>query len=141
MKHLRMQSKAEVVKWYETTFHITPSADPSRRPEPAKLPAPLPKPEKRMNETVSLKWASLPPMNAEQRAYLKSRSIDPDKVSKYAKDNGGRVSCGIYDESGIITLQSRDINEKRFMIEKGTSSKGCFVSDINKDVKRAYVVE
>lgn len=59
------------------------------------------------------------------------------------KKNGEFVACGIYDLTGMITIQNRTASstEKRFMIEKGTNSKGCFVTRINKAIRKVYVVE
>lgn len=138
MKHLWLNSKSEVVEWYRREFWVT--SDEIKKHEPIK---PQPKMEQPapMNPDVKTKWESLPPLNEKQREYVRSRWIDPEKVSKYAKDNNGWIAVAIYNESGIITIQNRNVDEKKFSIEKGTNSKGCFVSSINKDDKKVYVVE
>ena len=135
MKHLWLSSKAEVVKWYEREFWIEKWKTSERAIRQVQVT------QQKMNKEIAAKWSSLPNMTQEQRDYVASRWIDPDSVSAYAKDNGWKVACAVYDESWIITIQSRDIHEKKFMIEKWTQSKWCFMTKINMEVKKVFVVE
>jgi len=90
---------------------------------------------------ILTKWNWLSKLNDDQINYLVSRWIDYLKVDKYIKNNLWYVCCSLYDEKWIITIQNRSITEKKFMIEKWTNSKWCFISDINKEIKKVYVVE
>lgn len=92
---------------------------------------------------IQSKWDSLEELSVQQIAYLESRAIDYEKVKQYIRRNGEYVSCGIYDLSGLISIQNRTASstDKRFMIEKGSNSKGVFITDINTENKMVYVVE
>lgn len=57
-----------------------------------------PKADPKIRAAISSKWDSLPDMNEEQREYCRSRKIDPDKISQYAKNNNGMVGVMIWDE-------------------------------------------
>lgn len=90
------------------------------------------------------RWNSFWPLTEQQREYLKSRMIDPDKVDKYCKNNNWFITVAIFNESGkIISFQWRSASheDKSYRIEKWTNSKWCFVSDINKDLRKIYIVE
>lgn len=92
-------------------------------------------------KAVRDKWASFGELDAEQITYMESRKIDYHKVKKYAKDNNGYIACAIWDMTGIISIQNRAVKEKKFVIEKGSNSRGCFMSDIDSNMKKVYVVE
>lgn len=90
------------------------------------------------------RWNSFGPLTEHQREYLRSRMIDPDKVDKYCKNNNWFITVAIFNESGkIISFQGRSASheDKSYRIEKWTNSKWCFVSDINKDLRKIYIVE
>lgn len=74
---------------------------------------------------IQSKWDSFEELSVQQIAYLESRAIDYEKVKKYIRRNGEYVACGIYDLSGLISIQNRTASstDKRFMIEKGSNSK------------------
>ena len=87
------------------------------------------------------KWNSLPNLNDDQIEFCRGRWIDYTKVDTYIKNNQWYVSCSLYDVNWIISIQNRSITEKKFMIEKWTNSKWCFLTTMNKEVKKVYVVE
>lgn len=139
-------SKHDAVIWFRDTFHlIDDKKESSYEDSPQRL---FPITQEQNMETTNevktdmlAKWNSFSSLNGEQIAYIKSREIDPEKVKKYIKNNSGYVSCAIYDLTGLISIQNRSVKEKKFIIEKGSNSRGCFLSDINKEVKLVYVVE
>lgn len=94
---------------------------------------------------VKAKWEIMWELSQIQIDYLASRSVDYEKVKKYVRNNIWYVCCPVSGVSGtsieMISLQSRDIHTKKFIIEKGTPSKWCFISAIDKSKKYIYVVE
>ncbi len=92
---------------------------------------------------IQSKWDSFEELSSQQISYLKTRAIDYEKVKKYIRRNGEYVACAIFDLSGLISIQNRTASatDKRFMIEKGSNSKGVFITDINPENKMVYVVE
>ncbi len=94
---------------------------------------------------VKAKWEIMWELSQIQIDYLASRSVDYEKVKKYVRNNIWYVCCPVSGVSGtsieMMSLQSRDIHTKKFVIEKGTPSKWCFISAIDKSKKYIYVVE
>lgn len=92
---------------------------------------------------ITAKWESLPDLNEQQIEYLKSRMIDAEAVKAYVKDNHWFISCAIWNEQWrMISIQWRSSwEDKAYRIEKWTNSKWCFISDINREVRKVYVVE
>jgi hypothetical protein len=94
---------------------------------------------------VKAKWETMWELSQIQIEYLSSRCVNYEKVKRYIRNNVGYVCCPVSAISGtsidMISLQSRDIHTKKFVIEKGTPSKWCFISAIDKSKKYIYVVE
>ena len=145
MRHLAIDKWAAVI-WFKDMFHL----EDEKKELPAKevlqsnlLTNTSDNIEnlKEVKRKVFDKWNSLTQLNDTQINYLGSRWIDYIKVKDYIKNNNWYVSCALYDELWIISIQNRSITEKKFMIEKWTNSKGCFLSSINKSNKIVYVTE
>ncbi len=94
---------------------------------------------------VKAKWETMGELSQIQIDYLSSRSVDYSKVKRYIRNNVGYVCCPVsaiqWASIDMISLQSRDIHTKKFVIEKWTPSKWCFISAIDKSKKYIYVVE
>lgn len=141
--------KWQSVKWFKDKFNL--SDDEHNKPQQemiwfwSKALVELSKPVNPPPVDVKPKWEAMGELTVAQIAYLKSRAIDYNFVKRYIRNNVWYVCCPISDivedKIDIISIQSRDINTKKFVIEKWSSSKGCFISSIDKTKKYIYVVE
>lgn len=136
------------VRWLRDEFHLQDGDKPNVRQEMLAIGRATLAKEETTQPThvdVKAKWEAMWELSQMQIDYLASRSVDYEKVKKYVRNNIGYVCCpvsGIYGGSiEMISLQSRDIHTKKFVIEKGTPSKWCFISAIDKSKKYIYVVE
>ncbi len=148
MGYLWME-KWEAVRWFKDTFGIHDEWEKVnvRQEMLAIGRATIAKEETTQLPPVDVKakWETMWELSQIQIDYLSSRSVDYSKVKRYVRNNVGYVCCPV---SGVIwtsiemmSLQSRDIHTKKFVIEKGTPSKWCFISAIDKSKKYVYVVE
>ena len=148
MGYLWME-KWEAVRWFKDTFHIYDDGEKVNvRQEMLAIGRATIAKEETTQHThvdVKMKWEGMGELSQIQIDYLSSRSVDYSKVKRYVRNNIWYVCCPV---SGVIwtsiemmSLQSRDIHTKKFVIEKGTPSKWCFISAIDKSKKYIYVVE
>lgn len=157
MNHLWM-AKWEVVNWYVEKFWLVDPKGEYKALQQTSisdkeliniLSQQWQKHVEAVEEKMSLirvyeKWDSFGPITDTQKEYLSSRMIDPEKVWKYCRNNNWFITVAIYNESWkIISFQWRSASheEKSYRIEKGTNSKWCFISDIDRDMRRVYIVE
>lgn len=148
MAYLGME-KWTAVKWFKEEFNLSDNKKISVKQEMLDIGratmANTTVKDEVQHVDVKAKWESMWELSQAQIDYLNSRWVDYQKVKKYIKNNVWYVCCGISAISGtsieMISLQSRDINTKKFVVEKWTPSKWCFISAIDKNKKYVYVVE
>lgn len=148
MGYLGME-KWEAVRWFKDTFHIYDEWEKVNvRQEMLAIGRATIAKEETTQPThvdVKIKWEGMWELSQIQIDYLSSRSVDYSKVKRYVRNNVGYVCCPVsaiqWTSIDMISLQSRDIHTKKFVIEKWTPSKWCFISAIDKSKKYIYVVE
>jgi len=148
MAYLGME-KGDAVRWFKDTFHIYDDWEKVNvRQEMLAIGRAMITKEETTQPThvdVKAKWEAMWELSQIQIEYLASRAVDYSKVKRYIRNNVWYVCCPVSAISGtdinMISLQSRDIHTKKFVIEKGTPSKWCFISAIDKSKKYIYVVE
>jgi hypothetical protein len=148
MAYLGME-KWEAVRWFKDKFQIYDDGEKVnvRQEMLAIGRATIAKEETTQHTHVDVKakWEAMWELSQIQIEYLASRAVDYSKVKRYIRNNVWYVCCPVSAIAGssidMISLQSRDIHTKKFVIEKGTPSKWCFISAIDKNKKYIYVVE
>lgn len=151
MGYLGME-KGDAVRWFKDAFHLYDDGEKVNvRQEMLAIGRATMAKETALavveptHVDVKAKWETMWELSQIQIEYLTSRSVDYSKVKRYIRNNVGYVCCPVSAISGssidMISLQSRDIHTKKFVIEKWTPSKWCFISAIDKNKKYIYVVE
>lgn len=148
MGYLGME-KGDAVRWFKDTFCLYDDGEKVNvRQEMLAIGRATIIKEETTQPThvdVKAKWEAMWELSQIQIEYLASRSVDYSKVKRYIRNNIWYVCCPVsaisWTSIDMISLQSRDIHTKKFVIEKGTPSKWCFISAIDKNKKYIYVVE
>ena len=141
--------KGDTVRWFKDEFNLHDDGE-KVNPRQEILAIGLAtvakeEPREPSHVDVKAKWEAMGELTHDQKEYLRSRAVDYEKVKRYIRNNIGYVCCPVsavwWSSIEMISLQSRDIHTKKFVIEKWTPSKGCFISAIDKTKKYVYVVE
>jgi len=137
-------SEQETVEWFKSKW---PMLQDDKKVEVA--PTDMVVPEDMVltydMKTISDKWDSLQWCTQDQIIYMENRWIDYSKITGIVRNMEWRIWAPIqwwvWEEFGMLTIQSRDIHSRQFRIMKGTKSKWVFMHWINPKIKHIYVVE
>ncbi len=121
--------KKQAVDWYKENFHLEDYLNPVQMNDTPKI-------------DVRKKYNEFKPLSEDLQDYLKLRWIDYEKVKDVVVENNWMICSAIYDEFWeMISYNSRTVWEKSFRLLAGSRSDGVYMWDINKDIKKIYVVE